>query len=208
MIDELELGHPGHEACPSRHFFPNCPAVPTQGFEGKVLAYDLYPTDKARELGAEYVSLEELLKRSDFISLHAPLTDSTRHLISSKSLGIVKRGAILINASRGGLMDTKAVLEALKEGKLGGVGSDVYEGEEALFFKDTSALATEQRMKLWDRYFLEFKSMPNTVVTPHIAFLTVEALTAIAETTVANLRDAQSKPDKAEGLCNQISAKK
>lgn len=158
-----------------------------QGLQGTILAYDIYESDQAKALGATYVSLEELLRRSDFISLHAPLMPSTRHTINEETLKLVKPSAILVNCSRGGLIDTKALLKALYEDRLGGFAADVYEGEDQLFFTDFQELSAATRMKHWNTEFIELKSLPQTLITPHIAFLTTEALGNISCTTRDNI---------------------
>lgn len=173
-----------------------------QGLQGTILAYDVYQNDAAKALGATYVSLEELLRRSDFISLHAPLLPSTKHTINAETLKLVKPTAILINCSRGGLVDTKALLAALYEDRLGGFAADVYEGEDQLFFKDFQELSAAHRMKHWNTEFIELKSLPQTLITPHIAFLTHEALSNISTTTRDNIDEfAQGKP-----LTNEVKS--
>lgn len=160
------------------------------GFGGEVLGYDPYPSPKAEALGLKYVSLEELLQRADVVSLHVPLLAATRHIIGQESLKLMKPTALLINVSRGGLIDTSAAIAALTDGALGGMAVDVYEGEEALFFKDLTNLNTGKRMKVWDKKFNELIGLPQVIVTPHIAFLTTSALDAIADTTRFNLESA------------------
>ena len=149
------------------------------GFGMKVIAYDLYPSWKT---GLEYVSFNELCKRSDIISLHCPLTNQTRHIIDKRSLSEMKNGVYIINTSRGALIDSDALLEAIKSGKVGGAGLDVYEEETDLFYEDVS----ESVLK--DDTLNMLLSQPNVLVTSHQAFLTDEALRAIAEVTVSNLR--------------------
>lgn len=153
------------------------------GFGMKVLAYDPYPNkDWAARLGVEYVSAAALANQSDVISLHVPLTPETRHIIRRETLELMKPGAILINVSRGALIDTGPLIEALKSGRLGGVGLDVYEEEEGIFFEDLSGEV------LQDDELARLLTFPNVIVTSHQAFLTREALADIATTTVANLR--------------------
>ena len=159
------------------------------GFHGKVLAYDLYPNDAAVEAGAEYVEMDRLLAESDVISLHTPLLPSTKHIICRDSLAKMKDNSILINVSRGGLIDTESLVDMIVDGSCGvrAVGMDVYEDEESLFFTDFTDQSPRQRMKKWDAKFQLLKSLPQVVVTPHTAFLTEEALAAIGATTRANI---------------------
>lgn len=171
-----------------------------KGFEGKVLGYDPYPTDAARELGVEYVDLDTLLAQSDVISLHVPLLPSTQKLLGTESLNKLKPTALVINVSRGGLIDTEACIQALQEDKFAGLAVDVYEGEGSLFFQDWANMNTARRMKQWDQKFIALKSMPQVIVTPHIAFLTHSALDAIAATTRDNLLAAAEGKD----LVNEV----
>lgn len=152
------------------------------GFGMRMLASDPYPNDEARELGVEYVELDELLTESDVISLFAPLTKQTHHMIDSAAIGQMKPGTMLINTSRGALIDTPAVIEGLKSGQIGALGLDVYEEEGPLFFEDRSTTV------ITDDVFTRLLTFPNVVITGHQAFFTVEAVEHIAETTVANLR--------------------
>jgi D-lactate dehydrogenase len=167
-----------------------------KGFDGRVLAYDIYECEIAKANGAQYVDLDTLLKESDIVSLHTPLLPSTRHLINEEKLHLMKQNAILINVSRGGLIDTKALMHSLQEGddddsasggKLAAVALDVYDKEESLFFEDFTRFPAKERMKKWDNAFTVLKSLPQVLITPHIAFLTQEALANIAATTVENL---------------------
>ncbi len=153
------------------------------GFGMRVLAYDLYPNHKwARQTGIEYVeAVSVLLRNSDVISLHTPLTPETKYTIRAETLELMKPGSILINVSRGALVDTRAVIEALKSGRLAGVGLDVYEEEEGIFFEDLS------NEVLHDDELARLLTFPNVLITSHQAFLTHEALTEIACTTVANI---------------------
>lgn len=121
-----------------------------RGFGARLLAYDAYPNADITAMGGEYVSLETLLEQSDIISLHCPLSKSTFHLIASEQIARMKRGVMLINTSRGGLLDTRAVIAGLESGAIGGLCIDVYENEGPLFFRDFSALNRGQRMKNWD----------------------------------------------------------
>lgn len=152
-----------------------------QGFGCHVLAHDPYPPADAHETGFTFCSLDDLLARADIISLHCPLLPSTRHVINSASLARMKPGALLINTSRGGLIDTPAVLAALESGRLGGLGLDVYEHEAALFFQDHSATGIP------DPLFARLVGLPNVIVTGHQAFLTHEALANIAASVRSSL---------------------
>lgn len=148
-----------------------------KGFSMQVLAYDLFPNP---ELDVKYVSLEELLEKSDFISLHCPLTAGTKHLINRETIARMKDGVYLVNTSRGGLVDTESLIEALKNNKFGGVGLDVYEEEEGLFFEDKSADIMQ------DENLARLMTFPNVLVTSHMGFFTAEAMQAIAIETLEN----------------------
>lgn len=156
------------------------------GFECKVLAYDPYPSPRGRELGLSYVRLNDLVRASDIISLHCPLTPETHHLINASTLAKMKRGAMLINTGRGALIDSNAAIAALKSGQLGYFGIDVYEQEEKLFFRDLSAQIVH------DDVFMRLLTFPNVLVTAHQGFFTREALANIAETTLTNITSFQS----------------
>ena len=153
-----------------------------KGFGMKVLAYDKYP-DKSISDGelVKYVPLGELMKNSDIISLHCPLTEETHHIIDAKALENCKTGVVIINTSRGALIDAAALLKGIKSRKVGAACLDVYEEESDLFFEDNSGHILE------DDTLARLISMPNVIVTSHQAFLTREALSNIAETTVNNL---------------------
>ena len=153
-----------------------------RGFGCEVLASDPFPeTEWAARHEVRYVGMDELLSKSDVVSLHLPLTPESFHLLDRDSISKMKRGAYLVNTSRGKLVDSKAVISALKSGHLGGVALDVYEEEEGVFFEDLSD------MPLQDDVLSRLLSFPNVLVTSHQAFLTEEALTAIAETTVDSI---------------------
>ncbi|KAK3934198.1 hypothetical protein QBC46DRAFT_400446 [Diplogelasinospora grovesii] len=155
-----------------------------KGFGCKVLGYDLYPSDAFRECGEYVGSLEnELLPVCDFVSLHCPLTESTRYMINDETLGCMKKGAMLVNTSRGGLINTKAVIKALKYHQIGGLALDVYEGEGALFYHDHSGDIIQ------DDDLMRLMTFPNVIVCGHQAFFTEEALTEIADCTFRNLDD-------------------
>ena len=146
-----------------------------KGFGTKVIAYDLFKDEKAaEELGFEYVSFDELCEKSDIISLHCPLTPETEHIINKKSLDKMKEGVIIINCSRGGLINTDDLIAELSTGKIGGVGLDVYEHEEDYFLMDMSGSYKR------DKNLSLLISMPNVIITAHQAFFTSEALNKIA----------------------------
>jgi D-lactate dehydrogenase len=165
-----------------------------RGFGMKVLAYDPFPNQEwAISEGVEYVDARILASESDIISLHVPLTPETKHIIRRETLDLMKPGAILVNVSRGALIDTTALIEALKSGRLGGVALDVYEEEEGIFFEDLSGQV------LQDDELARLLSFPNVLVTSHQAFLTREALADIARTTATNLAALDSGKPFAEG---------
>ena len=149
-----------------------------RGFGMSVLAYDKFP---AKDSGLNYVELDELFRESDVISLHCPLTDETRHMINSEAIAAMKRGVVIVNTSRGALIDAEALLEGIKERKIGAACLDVYEEEADIFFEDRSGHI------LSDDVLARLISMPNVILTSHQAFLTEEALRNIAETTVNNI---------------------
>ncbi|TFY99980.1 2-hydroxyacid dehydrogenase [Ramlibacter rhizophilus] len=151
------------------------------GFGCRLLATDPQPSESCRQLGVRYVELPQLLADADVVSLHCPLTPQTRHLIDAPALARMKRGAMLVNTSRGAVLDTRAVIGALKSGHLGSLGIDVYEEEADLFFRDLSGEVIR------DDVFARLLTFPNVLVTAHQAFFTEEALTAIAQVTLRNL---------------------
>lgn len=154
-----------------------------RGIGMRIIAFDTFPDAAwAQKTGAEYVSLEELCAQADVISLHAPLTRETYHMINEKSLARMKHDAVIINTGRGALIDTRALVKALKQQKIGGAGLDVYEEEENYFFEDWSGDI------LKDDTLARLLTFPNVIITGHQAFLTEEALTSIAETTMENIR--------------------
>ncbi len=145
-----------------------------------IVAYDPHPVPDS---GIEYVDADELFKRSDIISLHCPLTEQTHYIINERSLSLMKSTVIIVNTSRGQLIDTEALLKALNEKRIGGAALDVYEEESGLFFKDNSGkIITDEVLSL-------LVSRPNVLITSHQAFLTEEALKNIAEVTLGNLDD-------------------
>ena len=149
-----------------------------RGFGMHVIAYDRYP---AADSGIEYVTLDELFERSDIISLHCPLTAETQHMIDASAIGKMKKGVIIVNTSRGGLIDAEALLDGIKARKIGAACLDVYEEEADIFFEDRSGHIMD------DETLSRLISMPNVIVTSHQAFLTEEALDGIASTTVKNI---------------------
>jgi D-lactate dehydrogenase len=167
-----------------------------RGFGCRVLASDVVaPDPELQAAGIEYVTPEALLATSDIVSLHCPLTPHSHHLIDAHALATMKRGAMLINTSRGGLLDTAAVIEALKRRQLGALGIDVYEQEGDLFFKDLSSTIVD------DDLFQRLLTFPNVLVTAHQAFFTTEALQAIARITLENITEFESS-----GRCaNQVT---
>ena len=150
------------------------------GFGCRVLAHDPYPSEAVRELGARYVEVSELFAQADIIALHLPLTPETHHLIDEYAVSCMKEGVMLINTSRGRLVDTRAVIEGLKSGRIGSLGLDVYEEEADLFFEDLSGTVIQ------DDVFARLLTFPNVLVTGHQGFFTREALAAIADTTLGN----------------------
>ena len=150
------------------------------GFGCEIIAHDPYPNDTAVGLGAKYEPLETLLSESDVVVLHLPLTPETHHLIDDTALRRMKDGVMLINTSRGGLIDTRAVIRALKAGKVAALGLDVYEEEADLFFEDLSGTVIQ------DDVFARLLTFPNVLITSHQGFFTQEALEKIAETTLSN----------------------
>ena len=158
-----------------------CVARIMLGFGCRVVAYDPFPDRTTAALGVSYLKLEEVLAQADVVTLHCPLTPSTRHLINAETIAGMKHGAMLINTSRGAIVDTSAVIAGLKSGKIGHLGLDVYEEESDLFFEDMSDRV------IVDDVFERLLTFPNVLVTGHQGFFTEEALTAIAATTMANV---------------------
>ncbi len=169
-----------------------------RGFGMKVLAYDKFPSQEYD--GAEdvtYVSLDELLAKSDIISLHCPLTEDTLHLVNAESIAKMKKGVVLVNTSRGALIDAEALLAGIKDRRIGAACLDVYEEEADIFFQDYSGHI------LSDDVLARLISMPNVIVTSHQAFLTKEALKNIADTTIGNLREFEKSGMSDNELCYQ-----
>ncbi len=155
------------------------------GFGCRILAYDLYPNEELQQKGIEYVSLENLFRQSDVISLYCPLTLETFHMINEKSISLMKKGVYIINTSRGGLVNTDAVIEGLKSKKIGGLALDVYEEEEGVFFEDLSDDIVH------DDKLMRLTTFPNVIITSHQAFFTKEALERISMVTIHNLIAAE-----------------
>lgn len=155
-----------------------------RGFGMKILAYDKYPSKELKNMGIiKYVDLCELLGASDIISVHCPLVEETYHMIDEKAIELCKKGVIIINTSRGALIDSEALLNGIKSRQIGAACLDVYEEESDLFFEDNSGHILD------DDILARLISMPNVIVTSHQAFLTEEALENIAETTINNITE-------------------
>jgi len=151
------------------------------GFGCRLLAYDPVRSPECESLGVRYADVAEVFAQSEILSLHCPLTPPTHHLIGREALRQMKHGVMIINTSRGAVIDTKAVIEALKSGKVGALGLDVYEEEADLFFEDLSSRVIQ------DDVFARLLTFPNVIITGHQAFFTRNAMEAIAETTLANI---------------------
>jgi len=167
-----------------------------KGFGMRLLAYDPYPAEAARALGAEYVDLHTLFAQSDVITLHCPMTPENHHLLNAEAFSQMKDGVMIINTSRGGLIDSQAAIDALKQQKIGSLGMDVYENERDLFFEDKSNDVIQ------DDVFRRLSACHNVLFTGHQAFLTAEALTAISETTLDNLQ----RIERGEQSKNEVTA--
>lgn len=167
-----------------------------KGFGCTILAYDVFENEEMKQMGVKYLPLNEVLSSSHIISLHCPLTPETHHLINADTISKMQNGLALINTSRGALVETKAVIKALKNGKIGFLGIDVYEQEENIFFKNLS----EEIMQ--DEQIARLMTFPNVLVTGHQAFLTKEALEQISKTTLSNI----SAFEKGEALVNEVKA--
>lgn len=166
-----------------------------KGFGMNVIAYDPYPMENS---SINYVTLDKLFAESDIISLHCPLTKDTRYIINERSLAQMKEGVVILNTSRGQLIDSDALLQSLKDGKVRGAGLDVYEEETAFFFEDYSSTIVQ------DDVLARLVSFPNVIMTSHQAFLTEEALQKIAEVTLFNLHQFYN----GEALKNEVAYKK
>lgn len=169
-----------------------------KGFGCEVIAYDLNPNPELLKAGIRYVTFLELCRRSEIISLHLPLMPATRHLIDSEALAQMKKGVMLVNTGRGALIDTRALVDALKTGHVGAAGLDVYEEEENIFFHDLSEKV------LQDDVLARLLTFPNVLITAHQAFLTHEALHNIVETTLQNIEDFE----KGLALKNEVRIQK
>ncbi len=163
-----------------------------RGFGMKVLAYDKYPAEIE---GVRYTELDELFRQSDIISLHCPLTEETAHLINKDSIAKMRKGVVIVNTSRGALIDSEDLLAGLKERRIGAACLDVYEEESDLFFEDFSGHIVN------DDTLARLITMPNVIVTSHQAFLTEEALSGIAETTVKNILDFFGRQELENEVC-------
>ena len=152
-----------------------------QGFGGKVLAFDIIANKDLEVAGVTYLPLLEILQKADIISLHCPLNEQTKHIINEQAIGLMKDGVMLINTSRGALIDTPAAISGLKTGRIGYLGLDVYEQEEKLFFNDLSENVIQ------DDDIMRLLSFPNVLITSHQGFFTEEALSEIAKTTLGNV---------------------
>lgn len=152
-----------------------------QGFGCRVIAYDIMENPECLAMGVTYLPLSEVYSQSDILSLHCPLTENTRHLLNHEALSKMKPGIMVINTGRGGLIDTKAIIQGLKKGIIGYLGLDVYEEEENLFFHDLSETIIQ------DDTFLRLQTFPNVVITSHQAFFTKEAIVNISKTTLSNI---------------------
>lgn len=163
-----------------------------KGFGMNVLAYDKYP---AKDADLNYVSLDELMQKSDIISLHCPLTAETQHIICADAINKMKKGVVILNSSRGALINAEALLEGIKSRKVGAACLDVYEEESDIFFEDFSGHIVE------DDTLARLITMPNVLVTSHQAFLTEEALSNIAETTMKNIEELLANGSCSNELC-------
>jgi D-lactate dehydrogenase len=162
-----------------------CFAQIMKGFGCRLLGYDVRQNPDCLEMGMTYVDLPELMAQADIVSLHCPLLPQTYHMINADTITQMKRGVMVINTSRGGLVDTRAMIEGIKSKQIGFFGTDVYEEEADLFFEDLSGTV------LQDDTFQLLQSFPNVVITAHQAFFTRNALEAIAQTTLSNLTDLE-----------------
>ena len=165
------------------------------GFGCKVVAYDIKESKELVDLGVQFLNLKALFKASDILSLHCPLNPETKHIINSTSLNMMKDGVMIINTSRGGLIETSEVIDALSSKKIGFLGIDVYEQEENFFFKDLSESIIQ------DDLLLRLNSFPNVLITSHQAFFTKEAMHEITSTTIQNFNDFE----KGTELKNEVS---
>lgn len=168
-----------------------------KGFGMNIIAYDPYPNEEwASKTGARYVTLKEIFTESDVLSLHCPLNEQTKHIVNHDSMKMMKHDAVIINTGRGALIDSKALVHALKHGQIGGIGMDVYEEESKYFFSDWSTDI------MTDDVLARLLTFPNVIITAHQAFLTTNALKNLADTTLQNIRDFS---DNAK-LLNEVKA--
>nr|WP_318659848.1 2-hydroxyacid dehydrogenase [uncultured Treponema sp.] len=168
-----------------------------KGFGMNIIAYDPYPNEEwASKSGARYVTLKEIFCESDVLSLHCPLNEQTKHIVNHDSMKMMKHDAVIINTGRGALIDSKALVHALKHGQIGGIGMDVYEEESKYFFSDWSTDI------MTDDVLARLLTFPNVIITAHQAFLTTNALKNLADTTMQNIRDFS---DNAK-LLNEVKA--
>jgi D-lactate dehydrogenase len=172
-----------------------------RGFGMKIIAFDKFPDEKwAAASGAAYVGIDDLCRQSDVITLHSPLTPETYHLVNAEKLALMKKDVVLINTGRGALIDAAALVEALKNQRLGGAGLDVYEEEEDYFFEDNSLQAIK------DDVLARLLTFPNVIITGHQAFFTAEALSAIAQTTLENIRQFLADGALPNEICYKCGA--
>ncbi len=167
------------------------------GFGCRVIAFDKYPNDECRKIGVEYIDLPRLFREADIISLHCPLTPETHHLINAESIRTMRNGVMIVNTSRGAVIDTQAVIAGLKCGKVGYLGLDVYEEEADVFFEDLSSDVIP------DDTLSRLLTFPNVVITGHQAFFTKDALSCIAETTLKNISDFETTGGSQNEACSK-----
>ena len=168
-----------------------------KGFGMELIVYDKFPNEEwAKEIGAKYVSVEEIFRKSDVLSLHCPLTEETKHIVNHDTMKMMKSDAVIINTGRGALIDSKALVHALKHKHIGGIGMDVYEEESKYFFNDWS---TEV---MTDDVLARLLTFPNVIITGHQAFLTTNALKNISDVTLQNIKDFSEGKE----LVNEVNA--
>ncbi|MBR5932550.1 MAG: 2-hydroxyacid dehydrogenase [Treponema sp.] len=168
-----------------------------KGFGMNIIAYDPYPNEEwASKTGARYVTLKEIFTESDVLSLHCPLNEQTKHIVNHDSMKMMKHDAVIINTGRGALIDSKALVHALKHGQIGGIGMDVYEEESKYFFSDWSTDIMP------DDVLARLLTFPNVIITAHQAFLTTNALKNLADTTLKNISDFSANAE----LVNEVKA--
>ena len=168
-----------------------------KGFGMELIVYDKFPNEEwAKEIGAKYVSVEEIFRESDVLSLHCPLTEETKHIVNHDTMKMMKSDAVIINTGRGALIDSKALVHALKHKHIGGIGMDVYEEESKYFFNDWS---TEV---MTDDVLARLLTFPNVIITGHQAFLTTNALKNISDVTLQNIKDFSEGKE----LVNEVHA--